>query len=207
MPTIARLRPGATLQQADTEIRFLQPQIATMFPWPMPKTWNPDLAAVSLQTGMIGDVRERLLILLVAVVLVLLIACANVANLTLSRASVREKEIAIRASMGAARHRIIRQLITESVLMASFGGALGLLLADRRPHAAEIHAACRHARPRSRSRSTGASSSSPPCSSFSPASHPASRPRSTRRAPNSPNRSKPAAAAQRSPPDAAFAPS
>ena len=130
MPTIARLRPGATLRQADTEIRFLQPQIATMFPWKMPKTWNPDLAAVSLQTGLIGDVRERLLILLVAVVLVLLIACANVANLTLSRASVREKEIAIRASMGAARHRIIRQLITESVLMASFGGALGLFLAD-----------------------------------------------------------------------------
>jgi putative ABC transport system permease protein len=130
MPTIARLRSGATLQQADSEIRFLQPQIATMFPWKMPKTWNPDLAVVSLQTGLIGDVRERLLILLVAVVLVLLIACANVANLTLSRASVREKEIAIRASMGAARHRIIRQLMTESVLMASFGGALGLFLAD-----------------------------------------------------------------------------
>ena len=130
MPTIARLRPGATLQQADTEIRFLQPQVATMFPWPMPKTWNPDLAAVSLQAGMLGDVRSRLLILLVAVVLVLLIACANVANLTLSRASVREKEIAIRASMGAPRHRIMRQLITESVLMASFGGALGLLLAS-----------------------------------------------------------------------------
>ena len=130
MPTIARLRPGTTMQQADTEIRILQPQIATMFPWPMPKTWNPDLSVVSLQAGMLGDVRSRLLILLVAVVLVLLIACANVANLTLSRASVREKEIAIRASMGAARHRIIRQLITESVLMASFGGALGLFLAD-----------------------------------------------------------------------------
>jgi predicted permease len=130
MPTIARLRPGVTLQQADTEIRFLQPQVATMFPWPMPMTWNPELAAVSLQTGMIGDVRERLLILLVAVVLVLLIACANVANLTLSRASVREKEIAIRVSMGAPRLRIVRQLITESVLMAAFGGAIGLLLAS-----------------------------------------------------------------------------
>jgi predicted permease len=130
MPTIARLRPAATLQQADTEIRFLQPQVATMFPWPMPKDWNPELSAVSLQTGLLGDVRSRLLILLAAVVLVLLIACANVANLTLSRASVREKEIAIRASMGAARHRIVRQLITESVLMASFGGALGLLLAS-----------------------------------------------------------------------------
>jgi predicted permease len=130
MPIVARLRPGSTLQQADTEIRFLQSQVSTMFPWPMPNTWNPDVAAVSLQTGMVGGVRERLLILLVAVVLVLLIACANVANLTLSRASVREKEIAIRASMGAPRHRIIRQLITESVLMASFGGALGLLLAS-----------------------------------------------------------------------------
>jgi putative ABC transport system permease protein len=130
MPTIGRLRPGATMKQADIEIRFLHPQIAAMFPWTMPKTWNPDISAVSLQTGLIGDMRERLLILLVAVVLVLLIACANVANLTLSRASVREKEIASRASMGAARHRIIRQLITESVLMASFGGALGLFLAD-----------------------------------------------------------------------------
>ena len=130
MPTIARLRPGVTEQQADTEIRFLQPQVAALFPWTMPKAWNADISAVSLQTGLIGDVRERLLILLVAVVLVLLIACANVANLTLSRASVREKEIAIRASMGAPRHRIIRQLITESVLMASFGGALGLFLAS-----------------------------------------------------------------------------
>lgn len=130
MPTIARLRPGVTMQQADTEIRFLQAQVATLFPWTMPKAWNADISAVSLQTGLIGDVRQRILMLLVAVVLVLLIACANVANLTLSRASVREKEIAIRASMGAARHRIIRQLITESVLMASFGGALGLFLAD-----------------------------------------------------------------------------
>ncbi|HEX3120271.1 MAG TPA: ABC transporter permease, partial [Candidatus Acidoferrum sp.] len=105
MPTIARLRPGVTMQQADTEMRFLQSQVATLFPWTMPKAWNADISAVSLQTGLIGDVRERLLILLIAVVLVLLIACANVANLTLSRASVREKEIAIRASMGAARHR------------------------------------------------------------------------------------------------------
>src|SRR5882757_7128693 len=83
MPTIARLRPGVTTQQADTEIRFLQPQVAALFPWTMPKAWNADIAVVSLQTGLIGDIRERLLILLVAVVLVLLIACANVANLTL----------------------------------------------------------------------------------------------------------------------------
>jgi predicted permease len=129
MPVIGRLRPGATLQQAATETRLLQSQLPALFPWPMPKTWNASVSAVSLQTGLVGDMRTRLVILLVAVVLVLLIACANVANLTLSRASVREKEIAIRASMGAARHRIVRQLITESLLIAAFGGALGLFFA------------------------------------------------------------------------------
>jgi predicted permease len=129
MPAIGRLRPGATTQQAAAEMRRLQSQLPGLFPWPMPKTWNASVSAVSLQTGLASNVRTRLLILLVAVVLVLLIACANVANLTLSRASVREKEIAIRASLGAARHRIVRQLMTESLLTATFGGALGLFSA------------------------------------------------------------------------------
>ena len=129
MPVIGRLRPGATMQQAAAEIRLLQSQLPALFPWPMPKSWNAAVSAVSLQTGLVGDVRARLLILLVAVALVLLIACANVANLTLSRASIREKEMAIRTSMGAARHRIVRQLVTESLLMAAIGGALGLFLA------------------------------------------------------------------------------
>jgi predicted permease len=129
MPVLGRLRAAATLQQAATESRLLQAQLPALFPWPMPNTWNAGVSVVSLQTGLVGDIRARLLILLVAVVLVLLIACANVANLTLSRASVREKEIAIRASMGAARHRILRQLLTESLLIATLGGALGLFLA------------------------------------------------------------------------------
>jgi putative ABC transport system permease protein len=129
MPVIGRLRPGTTTQQAATEIRLLQSQLPPLFPWPMPNNWNAGVSAVSLQAGLASDVRTRLLILLVAVALVLLIACANVANLTLSRASVREKEIAIRASMGAARHRIVRQLITETVLLAAIGGALGLFFA------------------------------------------------------------------------------
>jgi putative ABC transport system permease protein len=129
MPVIGRLRPGTTAQQADAEIRLLQSQLPPLFPWPMPSTWNAGVSVVSLQAGLVSDVRTRLLILLVAVALVLLIACANVANLTLSRASVREKELAIRVSMGAARHRIVRQLITETVLLAAIGGALGLLFA------------------------------------------------------------------------------
>jgi predicted permease len=129
MPLIGRLRPGATMQQAATEILMMQSQLPALFPWPMPKSWNADVSAVSLQTGLVSDVRTRLLILLVAVALVLLIACANVANLTLSRAAIREREIAIRVSIGAGRYRIVRQLVTESLLMAAGGGALGLLVA------------------------------------------------------------------------------
>jgi predicted permease len=128
MPVIGRLRPGTTLAQAGAEIRLFQARVGKLFPWPMPAAWNADVTAVSLQGGIVSDVRTRLLILLAAVGLVLLIACANVANLTLSRAAAREKEIAIRTSMGAARHRVLRQLLTESLLMAGIGGVLGLLV-------------------------------------------------------------------------------
>ena len=129
MMVIGRLHPATTLAQAGAEIRLFQSHVKSLFPWPMPATWNAAVTVVSLRDGLVGDVRARLLILLVAVALVLLIACANVANLALSRASVRGKEIALRVSLGAGRARIIRQLITESVLMAAVGGALGLALA------------------------------------------------------------------------------
>jgi putative ABC transport system permease protein len=129
MPVIGRLHPGSTVQQAGAEIRLFQSHVRGLFPWPMPASWNVDVSVVSLQVGMVSDVRVRLLLLLAAVTLVLLIACTNVTNLTLSRAATREKEIAIRASMGAGQKRIIRQLLTESVLLASLGAVLGLIFA------------------------------------------------------------------------------
>ena len=130
MPGIGRLRPGSTIQQAQTEIRMFQSHVGTLFPWPMPASWNANASVVPLQNGMVADVRARLLILLGAVGLVLLIACSNVANLTLSRAATREKEISIRSALGAGRQRITRQLLTESVLQALFGGLLGLAFAS-----------------------------------------------------------------------------
>jgi predicted permease len=129
MPVIGRLRPGATPQQAQGEIRIFQSHVGALFPWQMPANWNADVSVVPLQNGMVADIRVRLLLLLAAVGLVLLIACTNVANLTLSRAATREKEVSIRAAMGAGRGRIIRQLLTESVLLASLGGVLGLAFA------------------------------------------------------------------------------
>jgi putative ABC transport system permease protein len=129
MPVIGRLRSGSTLEQARADVRVFQSGISNMFPWPMPPAWNRDVSVVPLQNGMVADVRGRLLILFGSVVLVLLIACANVANLTLARAASREKEIVIRAALGAGRRRIARQLLTESVLLASLGGLFGLMLA------------------------------------------------------------------------------
>jgi predicted permease len=129
MPIVGRLRPGATLEESRVEIRVFQAYAMTLFPWPMEPTWNKDVSVEPLQTAMVGDFRDRLLLLLAAVALVLLIACANVANLTLSRAATRGKEIALRTSLGASRGRIVRQLITESIVLAALGGILGLLFA------------------------------------------------------------------------------
>jgi predicted permease len=129
MPVVGRLRPGATLEQAHAEIRMFQSHVGELFPWKMPPEWNADVSVVHLQNSMVAGVRTRLLMLLGAVALILLIACANVANLMLSRAATREKEISIRSALGAGRSRIARQLLTESVVLASLGGLLGLAFA------------------------------------------------------------------------------
>lgn len=131
MPALGRLRQGFTFKQAQTEIRMFQSRVSAMFPWPMPSDWNADASVVPLRNGMVTDVRLRLLMLLGAVTLIVLIACVNVANLTLAHSATREKEIAVRSALGAGRTRIVVQLLTESVLLAGLGALLGLALATK----------------------------------------------------------------------------
>lgn len=129
MPIVGRLRASASLAQAHAEVRLFQAGVHSLFPWRMPDRWNANVTVIPLKRGVVADVRTRLLILLGAVVLVLLIACANVANLTLSRALARDREIRVRAALGAAPRRIARQLLTESLLLSALGGTVGVLLA------------------------------------------------------------------------------
>ena len=119
----ARLRPGATLETARQEIAAITAQLEREFPGT-----NRDVRVVPLQERVVGRVRPALLVLLGAVGLVLLIACANVANMLLARSSARRREIALRTAIGASRGRTIRQLLTESLVLAAAGGAAGLAL-------------------------------------------------------------------------------
>jgi len=129
LSAFARLRPGVTPEAATAELRAWIPRIRAMFPWRMPDAWGQDAGLKGLRDHMVAGARVRSLLLLGVVALVLLIAVVNVANLMIGQATARQRELAVRASLGATPGRLARQLLTEAVLLAATGGVLGALFA------------------------------------------------------------------------------
>ncbi len=126
LTVVGRLKPGLTVERAQLDMTQVSAQLTQMFP-DFNTGWTSRV--VPLREQLTGDVRPALLVLAGAVAFVLLIACANVANLLLARAGARQRELAVRAALGAARARLVRQLLAESLVLSAIGGVFGLLLA------------------------------------------------------------------------------
>lgn len=124
---IGRLKDGVSPAQAQAELRRLHNILLPLFPWRMPDIWASDMVVTPLLAALTGAIRPRLLLLFGAVGLVLLIACANVASLMLARASAREREIAIRGALGASHRRLIRQFLSEAVVLGVMAGTVALV--------------------------------------------------------------------------------
>jgi predicted permease len=123
---VGRLAPGATLAQAHDELTSFSRRLAAQFP--QAKGWD-EVTTMPVREALLGDVRRPLLVLLGAVAFVLLITCVNIAGLLLARATARQTELAVRSAIGAGRTRLIRQLVTESLVLAIAGGIIGIALA------------------------------------------------------------------------------